>query len=545
MIISGELRHQRWIPWLGALLVGGFATILFHRHQFASGFDLFPGPRGDTRVSAYVCEHWYRVLQGKVALFSPTIFYPVRGTLGYADAMLLFVPPYALLRAVGLNIFTALGVVVVLFNFLNFVAGFTLLFQVLRYRWLASVAGAMFFAYNNPKLTQLDNVQLQAIWLLPVSTIGIVLLFRNVRSFSGRRTLGLLSLAGLTLNVQLLTGFYLGWFLIFWSGLFFVVLLCLKPARELLTFSFRRHWRSILGAAAITVVALIPFLLLYLPVQRGVPDWPYQPHLMHIPKLQSYLFMADGNIIWSRVLDSLQSTLGGPEGWDRGIGIGLVGTLAWLGLSVIALRSRASHPFLFASIIAVDLLILITLQYHGHSLWHKVYALVPGGKAIRDVARFMIFAALPMGIVFAAAADRAERWVGGRPERYALLVGVIAFGLLEQFTTGEGQYYSSRAEIHWLESLAAKLPAGCTAFYVTGSSAGDPAVDAYHNRQWMHDAMFVSVLRDVPTLNGRSSKSPPGWQLREVTAPEYESRVRDWVERHHMTGRICRLQVRG
>ncbi len=531
--------------WVAALLVGLLVTILLHRHQVASGFDLFPGPRGDTRQTAYVCEHWYRVLQGKVELLSPTIFYPVRGTLGYSDALLLFVPPYSLLRAAGLNIFTALGVVVVLFNFLNFLAGFTLLFQVLHYRWSASVAGALFFAFNNPKFTQPDNLQLQAVWILPLSAICILLFFDRSRSLSTKSALGLLFLAGLAVNVQLLTAFYLGWFLVFWSGLLLLVLLCLEQGQDLLIVSLRRHWPSVLAAAATTLVALIPFLLIYLPVQRGVADWPYRVNLMHIPELRSYLFMADGNVIWSQALTGLRNTLGGPEEWGRAIGIGVVPTIAWLALSVSALMARRRHPFLSGTVLAVNLLVVFTLQYHGHSLWHKVYTFVPGARAIRDVSRFMIVAALPMAIVFGAAADRAERWAGRRPWRYGILVVVLSFGVLEQFNSGEGQYYSIRAETERLGSLAAQLPDGCAAFYVTGKSSADPALDTYHNRQWMHDAMFVSVVRDVPTLNGRSSKSPPGWQLREVTAPEYESRVKDWVSRHGLTGKICPLPVDG
>jgi len=42
-----------------ALVVGALGTGLLHRHQLASWFDLFPGPRGDTRLIAYLCEHWY------------------------------------------------------------------------------------------------------------------------------------------------------------------------------------------------------------------------------------------------------------------------------------------------------------------------------------------------------------------------------------------------------------------------------------------------------------------------------------------------------
>ena len=96
--------------WALALLLGALATWLLHRHQFASGFDLFPGPRGDTRLIAYLCEHWYQVLHGKAQLLSPSMFYPVEGTLGYSDTLLLFALPYSGLRAAGLDVFDAASV---------------------------------------------------------------------------------------------------------------------------------------------------------------------------------------------------------------------------------------------------------------------------------------------------------------------------------------------------------------------------------------------------------------------------------------------------
>ena len=68
-------------------------------------------------------------------------------------------------------------------------------------------------------------------------------------------------------------------------------------------------------------------------------------------------------------------------------------------------------------------------------------------------------------------------------------------------------------------------------------------MDSFQNQQWMHDAMLVSAIRGVPTLNGRSGKSPPGWQLRKVTAPDYEQKVHDWIAWHNVAGKICSLAV--
>jgi hypothetical protein len=534
---------HRLLAWCSALLVGALGTWLLHRHQFASGFDLFPGPRGDTRLTAYLCEHWYQALRGNVELLSPSIFYPVKGTLGYSDALLLLAGPYSVLRAAGFDIFTALAVVAVAFNFLNFVAGFLLLFHVLRFRWLPSVAGAMFFAFNNPKLSEADHLQLQPVWLLAIGAASVIVFFRGARSLSAKRAFGLLLLAGLALDLQLLTGFYLGWFVIFWSGLFLAVTLCLREAREVLRAALTLHWRPALAAAGLTAAGVLPFLVLYLPVVRETGGWPYRVTLLYLPDVHSYLLMADGNFIWSRATQAILQAAGGDPDWGRRIGIGLVPTLTWLGLSILVVKAPTRRPFLTAAVVAVNLLILLTLQYHGHSLWRAMFEFFPGARGVRAVPRFMIVAALPLSVSFAFAVERAQRRVGGRVGLHAVVIGLVAFGVGEQFSRGDGNYYSIRAENRRLQQLAAKLPDHCRAFYVTARWPDNQSLPPFQNQQWMHDAMLVSVLRGVPTLNGRSGKSPPGWALREVAAPDYAARVRDWIAVHRLSGTICRLQI--
>jgi hypothetical protein len=536
-------RRHPLLAWSGALAVGLLGIWLLHRHQFASGFDLFPGPRGDTRLIAYLCEHWYQALHGKGELLSPSMFYPAKATLAYSDLLLLFIPPYALLRGAGFDIFTALAITVVVFNFLNFVAGFALLFHAARFRLLPSVAGAMFFAFNNPKLSNPDLLQVQPVWLLAVAAMCVVVFVRDASFLAPKHAFGLLALAGLAVDLQLLTGFYLGWFAIFWFGLFLALAAVLRPTRQPLATALRRHWRPVLGAVGLTAAGLVPFLLVYLPAVREVGGWPYSQALHGMPEVRSYLLMADGNFVWSRVTEAmLQASASAPD-WGRRVGIGLVATLTWLGLSLFAIRARRQSPFLAVAILAVNLLILLALQFHGHSLWHKVYEFVPGAKAIRDVGRFMIVAALPIAIAIAFAVERAQRCMGKRVGQHAMLVALIAFGVFEQFNSGDGQYYSIRAENERLQLLAGKLPADCAAFYVTGIPPADPLLTSSLQRQWMHDAMLVSILRGVPTLNGRSGKSPPGWALREVTAPDYETKVRQWITRNNITGRSCRLEM--
>jgi len=155
----------------------------------------------------------------------------------------------------------------------------------------------------------------------------------------------------------------------------------------------------------------------------------------------------------------------------------------------------------------------------------------------------MIVVALPMSVAFAFAVERAQDWTGKRAGLQAVPIALIALGVFEQFSSSAGDFYSIRAENARLQRLAAKLPGDCAAFYVAAHWPVGTPMHSFQNQQWMHDAMLISVMRGVPTLNGRSGKSPPGWALREVTAPDYEEKVRAWITGHNISGKICSLDV--
>ena len=75
-------------------------------------------------------EHWYHSLRTFSDPFSPPIFFPVRGTLGYSHSLILFAPFYVVLRlffhpfqAYGLTLFLVIetGVLYLYLVFRRFV----------------------------------------------------------------------------------------------------------------------------------------------------------------------------------------------------------------------------------------------------------------------------------------------------------------------------------------------------------------------------------------------------------------------------------------
>jgi hypothetical protein len=551
------------VTWIMAGGVGAVGVWWLYSAQFRSGFDRFPGTRGDTRLIAYLLENWYQALSGHASVLSPGMFYPLRHTLGFSDALVGLVPFYAPLRATGVDVFTALAITVVVVNVLAYVLCFVLLRRILRLNLVASCLGAFFFAFNDPKVAQPDHLQIQALFFLPIAAGALILLFRDVPHVSQRRAFALMSVAALALDVEFLTAYYDGWFFAFWAALLLAGVLAFASTRAFLVSFARAYFRPLGGAVGVLIVGLVPFALIYLPTLRSVGVQPYSAALPYIPEPRSFLLAADDNYVWQGLTAHLLGS-GDPD-YGRRLSFGLVATLGWLALSVFALvlvaRSRAEAAddrddrlgegrallVLGLAILAVDVVLLLALQYHGHSPWWAVYHFVPGAQGLREVSRDVIVLALPMAIAFAVAIDRLSRRLQSRRPgvlRNGLAAAtalVLAFAAVEQLNGASyADSYSISAENAHLRHLAARLPHGCSAFYIA-LAPGHP--HPLTRLQYQHDAMLVSLIDHVPTLNGRSARYPSDWPLYDVKSADYDRNAQQWIRRRHIAGRVCRLAV--
>ena len=554
--------RQRLLTWSLALSLGALGTCLFHIALFSSGFELFPGDRGDARHFVYFAEHWYQVLLGHGELLSPAMFHPVKGSLGYMDIFVAHALPYSLLRAAGLDMFSALTVPVVLFSFLNYLTCFILLNRVLYFNSAASCVGAMFFAFNSPKLNHPGHFNIQLALFLPLAVIFVIEFGRNAANLNQKRAFGLLLLAALSLDLQLLTSLYPGWFFVFWSLLFLVLSFSFPATRSFLLAMIRRFWPAFIGGAAVFFFGLFPLVLVYLPVARSLGPRPYQMVSPLIPEFWSFLIMGDRNYVWGRIsaalwrMHPLSST-------EHNIGVGLVVSVAWLAISVwaiwmvirdtkkhialnenpLATNSEMNHLFLGVAILATNLFYLIGMKYGNDvSPWYYVYQFIPGANGFRTVARYVTVLTLPMAIAFTFVMDVGLRKIAAQEKllfRRCLMCSVfvlVSFGLVEQF--GRAAAFSKSAEMERLDKLAAKLPDNCSSFYVVAAPVHRPV-----KYEYQIDAMLVSIMRGVPTLNGYSGHVPPGWSLREVEAPDYYANVRKWISLHNLGGHICELEI--
>ena len=548
------------------LLFGVGGTIQYFFAQFFSGFDRFFGDRGDARGFLYYCEHWYRSLSGTSSLLSPGVFYPAKGTLAYSDLLLGFGIPYSFFRAIGVDMFQSLEITIILITFLSYCTAFWLLYKVLDFRLAPSIVGAMFFAFNSPKFFQLIHLQLQGVVLLPI-IFGLLITFgRQVQTLDQKRAAILLSLAGLCWDLQMATGLYFAWFFVLWSTFFLLLALAFARSRRFLFAVCKKFWRAMLIAAAVMLAGFAPTLMLYLPLARSERWYTYEGLFDLIPDWHAVVSMGAGNYLWGRItLALLPDPI--PNTWgELQVGIGLFSSLTWIVLTIATIwfiRARQSNTspsasssvpdpgnlgplFLAILILATGLFYVFGFRYGSQSPWYVIYKYFPGGGAIRGVSRYVIFLALPISVAFAYVLNRGLAYAAREQTSFrrraltALMLFLGAVTVVEQFGVPKigATGFSVRLENKYLRTLAAKLSPDCEAFYLVNGALARRTMPEYQ-----YDAMLISAISGIPTLNASSSQFPSGWDLYSLNSPEYQQRVNSWVASQGLNGKICRLET--
>jgi hypothetical protein len=244
------------------------------------------------------------------------------------------------------------------------------------------------------------------------------------------------------------------------------------------------------------------------------------------------------------------------------MGFGLALSLLALGtVALYAYRSVKSgkkengkdpwDSFSSAVLLGTILLSLLAFQYGGFSPWKWVYQFVPGVSALRALGRWSVVLALPLSLLLSFFLDGTWLWSGRFREGWKSLGAkgfLILFSLCviyEQAAFPPSPAFDKHAELARLERLSEKLPAASGPFYVTvqprlmTGSYGGPlsATDV------QIDAMLVSALRGIPTLNGYSGANPPGWGLYKVRSPFYGKYVEDWSGKNGLKTPLAQLEI--
>jgi len=534
-----------WVA-LALLLLGLWR---FHGWAGSDFWDRVPGDRVDGRFVTFCLEHEYRSMRGQGDIASPPIFYPTRGALGFSDALIGYLPFYSVFRSLGLNPFSAMHLVLWVAEVLAFLVTFGFLRSGLRLGSLPSAIGAFFYVFNIVRLQSNGQYQTQVAFILPLAAWCVASWFHE-RGGLGQGIDLRPAFAALWIDLQLMTGYYLGWFALFW-GCVWMAFVAMDPVTRLAAWeAARSRAKDLWVALAAFAIGLIPFFLLYLPAMKGQPPRKYDDYWTLVPTWNDWLKVESDHPL-ACLFTSLGADVCANEGLVLRIHWGPVLTylLILAGLAFLFARARATKgregeiPFLASLVAATFVMALLVSRWETFSPWRWVFENVPGAGSVRAVNRVTLFLSLPVAITLAWVCGWVGRWLvrsGWQTRLGAGMALMLLVGLLvvENAHPKIGEGYSASKEWAYLERLASGVPRGCEAFYLS-LPPGTPGPSS----EWSMDAAWAALLSGVPTLHGYSGIEPPGWDIRGLKRPEYQATVQDWVQRHHLRGPICEYQL--
>lgn len=495
--------------WLPPALFCVAGLVISHHETVLHGFGFTQSDLGDTRFINHLLEHVWRWLTfdpNHKDIWSLPHFWPQADTLVWSDTLIgaapfyvpwrLFMEPDSAFQAFGLTC-----------GALNFIAAYFFARRCFRFSSLtSSVVGALFaFSAIRINLTMHWQFFPQAytVWALHA-------LYRLVEGGLGeklqRRWLAVFFAC---FSLQWWACIYLGWFLLFVATVALAVLVSQPKPRAQMWQLLRSQPYTIFLFAALCVVSMVPMAWRYLEVEKMFGGRPYNEVLSMLPTPNVWLHHPAQHWLYGFTAQwPFFSGISMEHEQRNGFGFAVTAA-AFVGLYLMWSDKR----FRFVGVLTL-LLIALTTQFgadlqHGRggaSAWQLIWGYFPAAKAIRAVSRLGVLYMLGVAVLAGAALEQLIARFK-QPGLYgAFALG--AFFLLEQGQTTPA--FDKAANRRDVKMIADAVGKDCDAFLFSPVAAVGP--------YWKYqlDAVWAATMSGVPTLNGYSGQSPPGWGLGET-----------------------------
>jgi hypothetical protein len=480
--------------WIFAVLGWAIAIILAHYPMLLSGLSRMQADPGDTRFNGYLLEHSFRWLTSHDAnrsLWSPPFFYPHTNVLAYSDLMISFAPLYWIWRVCGVAPDTAFQFWMISVTAVNYALAYWWLRSCLGTRPLAGALGAIIVAAGAPRITQLGHQQLLCqMYLL----LAIIALHRIFTANKNRRWW--IAVFGGCVVAQFWGGFYNGFFLVLLMGIAAIAALFWQRARQPMLKVVCSN-----GGFIAFIVAVMGLLLLlpavhYLAELREMGGHDYSREI--VPMLAppaAWIYPGPFSVVYQWFW-RFPWFAGLPLPVEQSLGVGLFTTV----VAMCGLWTNRRNPAVVLLAVCGVAIIALTIVINGHSAWRFIYRFVPAAGAIRAPARMGLWLLLPIAAGVAMFVD----WLERRPVANMRLVALVAICCIAEQIVSPPSF--DKAMMHDRAArIAAAIPPSAKAFYCTSS---DPAADV---NTIQLDAMWASLIANVPTVNGYSGHVPVGW----------------------------------
>lgn len=522
-------KLQSLFPYI--VLCGIGVWIAFHP-TLVSGFSLMQTDPGDTRLTNYFLEHSFQLLvnsEYRGNLWSPTFFFPYKEVLAFSENLFGSAPIYWLFRAFFSSdmAFQLWMIAVCIANFVSF----AFLMQKLNVGHGLSALGGFLFAFSMPRIAKIGHQQLLPQFFTP-------LVFLTALSFMKKPTSKRLALLLLFIYLQILSGIYLGWFLMFSLPIFMGIAYKLESEYR---HRFINYWKNsykkticiTLGWLVLTVFTLFP----YLKAKLVLGGRSYSAIDTMIPRISSWFSVPPGSL-WSSLLGWVSRDI--PMQHEHHLFAGL--TLVLLtGLSIYTILRLKSiltiQRYKLIKICLTVFIIIFCLSLRlpfGLSLWRIIYEIVPGASVIRAVSRIWTIAYFYLFIAVLLNVDSLLKALVNSKYLRFLIVSVVCIIIVSEQIVLNLPNYEKAPWIEEVAELRDLMQNDCDFAYVSLNPA---------RPFWAEQltAMWAGIEANVPVVNGYSGNEPPNYGT--TTEPMDTAMVLHWLDiaGKNIQGRLCMI----
>lgn len=529
-------RLRSWLIPANLIPFGAFlVSFLAFPVRVLGGFDNYPGDVGDSRLNGYFLENIYLFLSGhSPSLWNLGMFSPYPYVIGFSDNLFGAFPAYLVPRLLTGD--PSLSMVV--WWYVGWIANFVAAYFALRklsLERIGATVGAMIFTFALPLSNCTFNwVQLDYRFGLPLAVAAWVVFLQH-KSWTQ-----LVVAAGWTVW-QFYCTIYIGVFtlilIICITAAYFVVALFTSGPKGLV--AGLKEYGSNLVSQGRRLIIMLSAALVALAAAMILLMWPYLKvtkiygfvrtyleSLGMIPTVRSYL-LADNSWLWGGLSAQVASS---SIRWEQQMFPGgIVLVLALIGILVGLWRHN--DKVFAVLLIGIAGVVVITLNYHGNSLWEFMSQL-PLFSAIRAVARIIVAMLFLLGYLAGYGADALFRKgkAFGKVALALLCVAlVVEFACVSPNQTPRVKWKSNDTATAAL--LPANLPQDSILFF------------AQSGRTWYEsevNAIWGALRSQHQTINGYSGNTPNGFSsVFGTSCSELPRRVLSYLSFNKQSGDIA------
>ncbi len=524
------------------------------RIQLESGFNILTGDRFDGIIETSLLEHWYNVFRGKSHWNIVGYFSPYPNTLGYNDGYFLYGLISSFFRLSGFDIFLSADLVNICLKTIGFYSFYAFCRRCLVLKPSIAITGSVIFTLGNNLIINTAHAQLLSVALSPLL---VFLLYRYMFFLfiqrHKKKTILYGSASGMLLGSWLLSTYYMAWFFIFFTLIFavFIAVIVFFEKRHHNNISFKISFSAceIIIPAIVTILSFLPFLKVYLQAEKKVGIHPFNEVLRYTPHLANLLDPGATNFLFGKLSSYLFSTFF-PQ-LDRGAEfmIGFPPIILFISLlSLIYFWKAATFTIESVLIRSLSLAVvtsfILMIKFGNHTLWELVWEFIPGAKGMRVTARYALFLSFPMAIIAVYFLARMSK---SKFKGLTLLLACLL--MLEQVNFAQNQALNRQDQLNFIH-LAGEPPPSCQSFFVSGQRPDeflrqDKELISSVYSVYPHnvDAMLLSEVFALRTINGFSTFNPPDWDFDIIPHETYISRVEHYANNHQIQAGLCEYNL--